>query len=64
MGADELACAACGGPVSEGRCATCRASREMLRYRVPQLTRELLLQIVLVLAILLGALAFAVERTG
>jgi hypothetical protein len=64
MGFSEFACASCGGPVSEGRCSTCRASREMLRYRLPVLTRQLLLQIMLALAVLLGALAFAVERSG
>jgi hypothetical protein len=36
----------------------------MLRYRVPMITGQLLLQIVVALAILLGALAFAVERTS
>jgi predicted nucleic acid-binding Zn ribbon protein len=64
MSFNELACAVCGGPVSEGRCATCRASREMLRYRAPIVTRQLLLQLLLALAVLLGAVAFAVERTG
>ena len=28
---EDLVCAACNGPVSEGRCATCRSSRQMLR---------------------------------
>ena len=50
MSFDELACASCGGPVSEGRCATCRVSRETLRYRAPELTRQLLLQILDTLA--------------
>jgi len=63
VGFNELACAACGGPVSEGRCSTCRAAREMLRYRFPQVTRQLLVQLLVVLAVLLGAVAFAVERT-
>jgi hypothetical protein len=36
----------------------------MLRYRLPVLTRQLMLQIMLALAVLLGAVAFAVERTG
>ena len=64
MGFDELACASCGGPVSEGRCSTCRAAREMLRYRLPALTRQLVFQILLALAVLFCAVAFAVERTS
>jgi hypothetical protein len=28
MRRDDLACANCSGPVSEGRCAVCRASRD------------------------------------
>ncbi len=64
MGFNELACAACGGPVSEGRCPTCRASRASLGYRLPMVTRQLVIQLLIALAVLLGALAFAVERTG
>ena len=64
MGFSEFACASCGGPVSEGRCSTCRASREMLRYRLPVLTRQLVLQLLVALAVLLGFVAFAVEHSG
>jgi hypothetical protein len=64
MGFNELACASCGGPVSEGRCSTCRATREMVRYRLPALTRQLVLQILIALAVLLCAVAFAVERAS
>ena len=28
MSCEHLICAHCGGPVSEGRCATCRVTRE------------------------------------
>ncbi|MBS2965820.1 hypothetical protein KGA66_22400 [Actinocrinis puniceicyclus] len=31
MRPDELACANCCGPVSEGRCPVCRASRDQFR---------------------------------
>ncbi|MFC7218535.1 hypothetical protein ACFQLX_10205 [Streptomyces polyrhachis] len=31
MTSDWLVCANCAGPVSEGRCRVCRASRERLR---------------------------------
>jgi hypothetical protein len=64
VGFSDLACASCGGPVSEGRCSTCRASRETLRYRLPVVTRQLMIQLLLALAVLLGFVAFAVERTG
>jgi hypothetical protein len=64
MGFSEYACASCGGPVSEGRCGTCRASREMLRNRLPLVTRQLLLQLLLALAVLLGFVAFAVEHSS
>lgn len=63
MGSD-FACAACGGPVSEGRCRTCRASREMLRYRLPVVTRQLMLQLLVALAVLLGFVALAVQRSS
>jgi hypothetical protein len=64
MGFSEFACASCGGPVSEGRCSTCRVSREMIRYRLPLVTRQLLLQLLFALAVLLGAVAIAVERSS
>lgn len=31
MGSEDLVCARCAGLVIEGRCPTCRASREYLR---------------------------------
>ncbi|MEO3840046.1 MULTISPECIES: hypothetical protein [unclassified Streptomyces] len=31
MTRDWLVCASCAGPVSEGRCPVCRASRERMR---------------------------------
>ena len=33
MTGDRLVCAGCAGPVSEGRCPVCRASRERLRQQ-------------------------------
>ncbi len=35
MTCDRLVCANCAGPVSEGRCATCRANRERLQQENP-----------------------------
>jgi hypothetical protein len=32
---DRLVCANCAGPVSEGRCATCRAERNRLHQENP-----------------------------
>ncbi|MDQ0813116.1 hypothetical protein QFZ63_004830 [Streptomyces sp. B3I7] len=32
---DRLVCANCAGPVSEGRCPVCRASRERLQRQSP-----------------------------
>lgn len=40
---EHLVCANCSGPVSEGRCSVCRASRQRLeRERGPQLSPALL----------------------
>ncbi|CAM5526830.1 hypothetical protein ACSNOH_18285 [Streptomyces sp. URMC 127] len=33
MTCDRLVCANCAGPVSEGRCPVCRASRERLQQQ-------------------------------
>ncbi|KNE79903.1 MULTISPECIES: hypothetical protein [Streptomyces] len=33
MTCDRLVCANCAGPVNEGRCAVCRASRERLQHQ-------------------------------
>ncbi|MFC5149698.1 hypothetical protein [Streptomyces aureoversilis] len=33
MTCDRLVCANCAGPVSEGRCPVCRASRERLQHQ-------------------------------
>ncbi|MGI5352719.1 hypothetical protein ACQEU8_31740 [Streptomyces sp. CA-250714] len=35
MTCDRLVCANCAGPVSEGRCAVCRAHRERLHREAP-----------------------------
>ncbi|MCF2532269.1 hypothetical protein [Yinghuangia soli] len=40
---EHLVCANCAGPVSEGRCSVCRASRDRLaRERGPQFSPALL----------------------
>ncbi|MCM2419631.1 hypothetical protein G3I60_41700 [Streptomyces sp. SID13666] len=35
MTSDRLVCANCAGPVSEGRCAVCRANRARLQQENP-----------------------------
>ncbi len=53
MSADDLLCAACSGIVEQGRCPTCRASREYLRRTTPSLPAGPLLLAALVLLLLL-----------
>lgn len=59
----DYACASCAGPVSEGRCPTCRVSRETLRQQGPVIDRALLFQLLAALVVVLTILAIAVERT-
>jgi hypothetical protein len=42
MSCENLVCAVCAGPVIEGRCATCRASRAHFHQSQFQLTPQLL----------------------
>ncbi|MFJ2646282.1 hypothetical protein ACIO1C_06075 [Streptomyces sp. NPDC087420] len=61
---DRLVCANCAGPVSEGRCRVCRASRERLQQEGPfgGLSPVALLTMIVVL---LAAVAFvAVQQTA
>jgi hypothetical protein len=58
----DYACASCAGPVSEGRCPTCRASRQSLQQG-PHFDRALLFQLLTALIVVLTALAIAIERT-
>ncbi|MCW2598959.1 MAG: hypothetical protein JWM02_788 [Frankiales bacterium] len=54
MGWEDLVCAACAGRVVEGRCATCRASREQFRGQRPALpAAPLLIAAALLLALLM-----------
>ena len=54
---EDLLCASCGGRVAEARCATCRASRDWLRYQRPVLPAGPVLLVALLLLLLLLALA-------
>lgn len=54
MTCDRLVCANCAGPVSEGRCAVCRAERERLHqdgtpFSLASLTPTTLLALLLTL---------------
>lgn len=53
---DDLACANCSGPVSEGRCPVCRASRDQYRRETRGFYAPLWLALA-VLAALVCALA-------
>ena len=52
MAWDDLVCAACSGRVGDGRCPTCRASRDQLRRQslpaVPLLLAALVVLLLLV----------------
>jgi hypothetical protein len=60
MRRDDLACANCSGPVSEGRCAVCRATRDQYRRETGGFYGPLWLALA-VLAALLCALALEVR---
>lgn len=53
MCCERLLCAACTGPVTEGRCATCRSARAELHDHRNGLNFEMVAAITLVLALLL-----------
>jgi hypothetical protein len=52
MSCEHLICAACAGPVAEGRCPTCRQSREHVHRDGHALSLPLLLAAALVLVLL------------
>jgi uncharacterized membrane protein YvbJ len=55
MSCEHLACARCGGPVSEGRCPACRASRQELHHSHVNYTPHILIAsaLLIVLVVLL-----------
>ncbi|MFR9673888.1 hypothetical protein [Streptomyces sp. TR06-5] len=59
MTCDRLVCANCAGPVSEGRCAVCRAHRERMHQEKGPFTAlsPALLGLLLALAALVAVLA-------
>ncbi|CAJ60020.1 MULTISPECIES: hypothetical protein [Frankia] len=56
MGSEDLVCARCSGLVIEGRCPTCRASREYLRRNSVTISPQLILAIIAIV-MMLAALA-------
>lgn len=52
MCCERLLCAACTGPVNEGRCATCRSSRAELHHHRANVSFEMLAALALLIALL------------
>ncbi len=52
MSCEHLICAQCSGPVSEGRCPSCRLAREHVHHASRSLSMPLLLVAALVLLLL------------
>ena len=52
MSCEHLVCAQCAGPVVEGRCPACRASRQHVHHQ-PGASPQLIIGAVLVLSLLL-----------
>ena len=53
MCCERLLCAACTGPVSEGRCATCRSARAQFHEHRGGLTFEMVAAVTVLVALLL-----------
>ena len=53
MSCEHLICAQCAGPVVEGRCPACRASREHVHHQHAGASPQLIIAAILVLSILL-----------
>ena len=62
MGWHDLVCAACAGPVSEGRCSVCRASRA--EFRLGQLTPALVAALALVVALIAACMLTLARATA
>ena len=60
MSCEHLICAQCAGPVVEGRCPSCRASRDHVHHQHSGATPQLIIAAILALAfVLLLAVQFA-----
>jgi hypothetical protein len=58
MSCEHLICAQCAGPVVEGRCAACQASRAQLHHR-PGLSLPIVAALILTLLLITLALQLA-----
>ncbi len=59
MSCEHLICAQCAGPVVEGHCAVCRASRAEVHDGTPGLTSPLLIAGLILMLLLVLALHFS-----
>jgi hypothetical protein len=53
MSCEHLICAHCAGPVVEGRCPACRASRQHVHHQHSGAAPQLIIAAILVLSLLL-----------
>jgi hypothetical protein len=59
MSCEHLICAQCAGPVVEGRCAACQASRAQLHHRPGGLSLPIVAGLILTLLLITLALQLA-----
>jgi hypothetical protein len=52
MSCEHLICAQCAGPVSEGRCPTCREARAHVHHHGHAVNMQLIAAVLLILALL------------
>ncbi|WP_280891459.1 hypothetical protein [Streptomyces sp. LBL] len=61
---DRLVCANCAGPVSEGRCRVCRASRERLQQQENPFAGLTPMTLIALLTVLIAAVALLAHQTA
>ncbi|CAM5669323.1 hypothetical protein ACIO3O_17975 [Streptomyces sp. NPDC087440] len=61
---DRLVCANCAGPVAEGRCPTCRASRQRLEQREGPFAQLNPATLVALLVVLVAAMALLAHQAA
>ncbi|MFD3516728.1 hypothetical protein [Streptomyces sp. NPDC058657] len=61
---DRLVCANCAGPVAEGRCPTCRASRQRLEQQESPFAQLSPAALVSLLVILVAAMALVAHQAA
>ena len=58
MSCEHLVCASCAGPVAEGRCPACRATRQHVHHSHANVGMQLMIAGVLALTLLLVLLTY------